>query len=51
MVAWIWIKLIIANNWQIVPYPVSVDGVLELVLAMLGMAAMRGIEKIKGKAK
>ena len=47
----IWIKLIMENDWQIVPYPVDDSGVMELVLAMLGMATLRGVEKLKGRAK
>ena len=51
MGAFIWIKLLIVNEWEVVPYPVAVDGVMELVLAMLGMATLRGVEKLKGRAK
>lgn len=47
----LWIKLIMENDWQVVPYPVDDTGVMELVLALLGMATLRGVEKIKGRAK
>lgn len=33
------------------PYPVTADGLLELVLALLGMATVRTIEKLNGRAK
>ena len=51
MASYIWIRLIVANDWQIVPYPVDDSGVMELVLAMLGMATLRGVEKLQGRAK
>ena len=51
MGAAIWIKLLMENEWEVVPYPVAVDGVMELVLAMLGMATLRGIEKLQGRSK
>lgn len=35
----------------LLPYPVGADGLLELVLAMLGMATVRTIEKLNGRAK
>ena len=47
----VWVKLIMENDWNIVPYPVDDQGVMELVLAMLGMATLRGVEKLKGKTK
>ena len=49
--SYVWVVLIMENDWQIVPYPVDDAGVMELVLAMLGMAAMRGVEKLKGRSK
>lgn len=33
------------------PYPVNADGLLELVLALLGLGSIRMLEKIAGKAK
>ena len=51
MASYIWIRLIVANDWQIVPYPVDDSGVMELVLAMLGMATLRGVEKLQGRTK
>jgi hypothetical protein len=51
MASVVWIKLIVANDWQLVPYPVGADGLLELVMALLGMGALRTMEKMKGKAK
>jgi len=49
--SFIWVKLIAENDWNIVPYPVDDAGVMELVLAMLGMAAMRTVEKHNGRSK
>lgn len=50
MASYIWTKLVLASG-EIVPYPVTADGLMELVLAMLGMGALRTVEKISGKAK
>ena len=36
---------------ELAPYPVSVDGLLELTLGMLGLGAMRTVEKLTGKAR
>ena len=49
--SYVWVRMIIENDWGIVPYPVDDAGVMELVLAMLGMATLRGVEKLKGRAK
>ncbi len=51
LATYIWIKLIVANEWVMVPYPVDNAGVMELVLAMLGMATIRSVEKLKGRTK
>ena len=47
----VWVKLITENDWEIVPYPVDDQGIMELVLAMLGMATLRGVEKLRGRSK
>jgi hypothetical protein len=48
----VWIKLLQANGFtELVPYPGSVDGLMELVLALLGMATLRTAEKMAGRAK
>ena len=48
----VWIKLLNANEWaELVPYPGSVDGLMELVLALLGMATLRTAEKMAGRSK
>jgi len=47
----IWIKLLAANDWALVPYPVDAKGVLELVIALLGMGTLRTFEKTIGKTK
>lgn len=39
------------NGGSVVAYPLSINGVTELVSGMLGMAGLRTLEKIKGKAK
>lgn len=45
--AFVWIKIFITTG-QIAPYPVSANGLLELVLALLGVAGMRTYEKKQG---
>ena len=47
----VWIKIMMGNGWVMVPYPVDAKGVLELVLALLGMGALRTVEKGMGKTK
>ena len=49
--SYVWVRMIVENDWEIVPYPVSDEGVMELVLALLGMATLRGVEKLKGRSK
>ena len=36
---------------DLVPYPVGMDGPMELVLVMLGIGMLRSVEKLGGKAK
>jgi hypothetical protein len=45
-----WVKVSWAAQ-EIAEYPVSPDAIMELVLAMLGMATLRTYEKVKGAAK
>ena len=45
-----WVKMCLAAN-TLLPYPISADAVLELVLAMLGMGSLRMIDKMVGKSK
>lgn len=48
----VWVKLLNANEWtELVPYPGSVDGLMELVFALLGMATLRTAEKMAGRSK
>lgn len=48
----VWVKLLAAGNWEtLVPYPGSVDGLTELVYALLGMATLRTAEKLAGRTK
>ena len=49
--SYVWVRMIVENDWEIVPYPVSDEGVMELVLALLCMATLRGVEKLKGRSK
>lgn len=50
MGSYIWVELVLEKK-EMIPYPGDADGVLELVIAMLGMGALRTVEKIQGKAK
>ena len=48
----VWVKLISATGFkEMVPYPASGDGLMELVLALLGLGLLRSGEKIAGRAK
>ena len=50
--SFMWVKLMSVNGFtELVPYPVGAEGLLELVLAMLGMAALRTGEKLAGRSK
>ena len=39
------------STGEIIPYPVEPKAVLELVFSLLGLGALRTVEKIQGKAK
>lgn len=47
----IWVKLLDENSWQMVPYPTTADGIMELVIAMLGMGALRTVDKLSKTSK
>jgi len=48
----VWIVAIHEGGWaDVPPYPVTPDALLELVLAMLGMASLRTAEKRMGVAR
>lgn len=57
--AWVWTKLCLVaieradtlSGFALPAYPMGIEGILELVLAMLGMAGLRTFEKLKGRAK
>jgi hypothetical protein len=53
MATWVWLNAVVAAEFlaPLPPYPVSADGVLELVAALLGMASLRTYEKLKGLTK
>ncbi len=50
MATWIWVRMCFSEN-SLVPYPVTDDGLMELVLALLGMGALRGFDKLAGRSK
>ena len=48
----VWVKSIYVLGFaSIPPFPVSADGLLELVMALLGLGVLRTIEKSQGKSK
>lgn len=48
--AWLWTRQVLMSG-ELAPYPVSVDGLLELTLGMLGLGALRTVEKLQGRAR
>lgn len=48
--AWLWTRQVIMAG-ELVPYPVAADGLMELTLGMLGLGALRTVEKLGGRAK
>ena len=48
--SFLWVKTCIATN-SIVTYPVNADGLVQLILALLGMGAIRMVEKLNGVAR
>jgi hypothetical protein len=46
----LWVETVLAKG-ELVPYPVTADGLLELVLALLGLGTLRTIEKLQGRSK
>ncbi len=48
--AWLWTRQVIMTG-ELVPYPVAADGLMELTLGMLGLGALRTVEKLGGRAK
>jgi len=49
--AFVWIKIMAGNGWELIPYPVEPAGMTQLVMALLGMGALRGFDKAIGKSK
>jgi len=47
---YLWIKMTIEMG-TIATYPASPDGLMELVIALLGLGGLRSVEKIAGKTK
>lgn len=43
--SFVWVKLLMANNWEMVAYPLSAQGLMELVVALLGMGILRTVDK------
>jgi len=50
MAAYIWTAQCLESG-ELVAYPVSADGLIELVIALLGLGVLRTIEKAKGLTK
>ncbi len=50
MATYLWVKLVLATG-EMQAYPATSDAIMEMVLAMLGMAVIRTVEKMTGKAK
>ena len=51
MASYLWVKMCVEAN-SLLDYPkLNVDSLFELVLGMLGLAAIRTYEKVKGKTK
>ena len=50
MGSYMWVKICLAAG-EITPYPMDDTGLMQLVLAMLGMAGIRTYEKVAGKSK
>ena len=50
MAAVLWVKMCWAAS-QMQPYPIDIKGLLELVLALLGLGGLRTFEKLTGRAK
>ena len=51
MASYLWVKMCMEAN-SLLDYPkLNVDSLFELVLGMLGLAAIRTYEKVKGKTK
>lgn len=48
--SWLWVHNSLAAG-AIVPYPATAEGLVELVLALLGLGAMRTFEKATGTAR
>jgi hypothetical protein len=50
MAAVLWVKMCWAAS-EMQPYPIDIKGLLELVLALLGLGGLRTFEKLSGRAK
>lgn len=48
--AWLWTRQVIMTG-ELVPYPVAAEGLMELTLGMLGLGAMRTVEKLGGRTR
>jgi hypothetical protein len=49
----VWVISISESGWStpLPQYPTNADGLLELVLALIGLGALRTVEKVNGRAK
>lgn len=50
MASYLWVDLVVSTG-EMQPYPATDDGLMELVLALLGMGTLRTVEKLQGRAK
>ncbi len=48
--AYLWTRQVLTTG-ELVAYPVTADGLYELVLGMLGLGGLRTLEKLAGRAK
>jgi len=48
--SWLWAVTVLQTG-QLVSYPVGADGLFELIMALLGLGALRTIEKTTGRTK
>ena len=50
LASYLWAKMSLSLG-ELMPYPVGAEGLMELVIALLGLGALRTVEKSQGRAK
>jgi len=50
LASYLWAKMSLEIG-ELMPYPVGAEGLMELVIALLGLGALRTMEKSQGRAK